>query len=68
MSDVALKIPGDSSSQTSLFILDATLFHSVQIYMLRFLHMVRSLYAAAAFRVFLVRAATAAIGYCSKNA
>jgi len=52
VSDVALKIPGDSSSPTSLFILDATLFHSVHICMLRFLDTVRSL-CAAAFRVLL---------------
>lgn len=43
------------------------LFQSVQIRMLHFLDTIRSLYAAA-FTIILVRAATAAIGCCSKNA
>jgi hypothetical protein len=46
------------------------LFHSVRICMLRYLDtfVVGCLLYAAAFRVILVRAATATIGYFSKNA
>jgi uncharacterized membrane-anchored protein YitT (DUF2179 family) len=46
------------------------LFHYVRICMLRYLDtfVVGCLLYAAAFRVILVRAATATVGYCSKNA